>query len=199
MSRRGYSALKALEDHRPALLGRIERLNRLVRTVDDTILHLKGEKPMTKKQMFEPFTEERQAEYAKEAEKRYDPEIVRASNRKWKAYGPAEKKRILDEGSAVYADIVAAIPMKAAADPEVQVCIARWHRYLEHFWSPNKAQLIGLAEMYNDSPDFRANFDKIDPRLAPFMREAVRSDPNRSKRKSAGRRGPPHRKGPAKP
>jgi DNA-binding transcriptional MerR regulator len=172
MGQRGYNARKALEGHRTALQGRIERLNRLVRTVDDTILHLKGEKIMSKKQMFEPFTEEQQAEYAKEAEKRYDPEIVRASNRKWNANNPAEKKRIMDEGNAVYADIVAAIP-KGAASPEVQACIARWHRHMEHFWSPNKAQLLGLAGMYNDSPDFRANFDKIDPRLAPFMREAV--------------------------
>jgi hypothetical protein len=172
MGKRGFNAQKALEGHRTALQGRIERLNRLVRTVDDTILHLKGEKIMSKKQMFEPFTEEQQAEYAKEAEKRYDPEIVRASNRKWNANSPAEKKRIMDEGNAVYSDIVAAIP-KGAASPEVQTCIARWHRHMEHFWSPNKAQLLGLAGMYNDSPDFRANFDKIDPLLAPFMREAV--------------------------
>jgi MerR family transcriptional regulator, thiopeptide resistance regulator len=172
MDRRGYNAQKALEGHRIALQGRIERLNRLIRTVDDTILHLKGEKTMSKKQMFDPFTEKQQAEYAEEAEKRYDPEIVRASNRKWNTYGPAEKKRIMDEGNAVYADIVAAIP-KGASSPEVQDGIARWHRHMEHFWSPNKAQLLGLAGTYNDSPDFRANFDKIDPRLAPFMREAV--------------------------
>jgi MerR family transcriptional regulator, thiopeptide resistance regulator len=172
MGRRGYSAMKALESHRIALRGRIDRLNRLVRAVDDTILHLKGEKAMTKSQMFEPFTDEQQAAYAQEAEKRYDPEIVRASNRKWTAYGPAEKKRILDEGNAVYADIIAALP-KGPASPAVQAGIARWHRHLEHFWSPDKAQLLGLAETYNDSPDFRAHFDKIDPRLAPFMRQAV--------------------------
>lgn len=172
MGKRGFNAQKALEGHRTALQGRIERLKRLVRTVDDTILHLKGEKIMSKKQMFEPFTEEQQAEYAKEAEKRYDPEIVRASNRKWNANSPAEKKRIMEEGNAIYADIVAAIS-GGAASPEVQTCIARWHRHMEHFWSPNKAQLLGLAGMYNDSPDFRANFDKIDPLLAPFMREAV--------------------------
>jgi len=172
MSRRGYNAIRALEGHRTALQGRIERLIRLVRTVDGTILHLKGEKTMIQKQMFEPFTEEQQAEYAKEAEKRYDPEIVRASNRKWNAYSPAEKKRIMDEGNAVYADIVAAIP-KGAGGPEVQACMARWHRHMKHFWSPNKAQLLGLAGTYNDSPDFRANFEKIDPRLASFMREAV--------------------------
>ena len=127
---------------------------------------------MTKKQLFEPFTEAQQAEYAKEAEKRFDPETVRASNRKWSAYSPAEKTRIMDEGNAIYADIVAAIPL-GPASPEVQACIGRWRGNLEYFWTPNETQLLGLADLYNDSPDFRANFDKIDPRLAPFMKEAV--------------------------
>jgi TipAS antibiotic-recognition domain len=28
--------------------------------------------------------------------------------------------------------------------------------------------------MYNDDPRFKANFDKIDPHLAEFMRKAVK-------------------------
>jgi DNA-binding transcriptional MerR regulator len=173
MGKRGFSALRALRGHREALQGRIERLERLIRTVDDTILHLQGEKPMTQKQLFEPFTEKQQAAYAKQAEEKYDPETVRASNRKWQAYGPAEKKRIMAEGNAVYADLIAAIPDGPTA-PRVQAGIARWHKHLLYFWAPNREQLLGLAALYNDSPDFRANFDAMDPRLAPFMKEAVR-------------------------
>jgi hypothetical protein len=32
---------------------------------------------------------------------------------------------------------------------------------------------LGLAKMYNNDPRFKANFDKIDPNLAAFVREAV--------------------------
>jgi MerR family transcriptional regulator, thiopeptide resistance regulator len=172
IGRRGFSARQALEGHRRALEARIERLNRLIRTVDETLLHLKGEKTMSDKKLFEPFSEERQAEFAKKAEEIYDPETVRASNRKWKAYSPAEKKRIMDEGQAVYADIIAAIP-EGPSSPRVQACLARWHKHLLYFWTPAKEHLPGLAATYNDSPEFRANFDALDPRLAPFMREAV--------------------------
>jgi MerR family transcriptional regulator, thiopeptide resistance regulator len=35
-------------------------------------------------------------------------------------------------------------------------------------------QLLALAEMYSADPRFKANFDKVDPRLAEFMQEAVR-------------------------
>ena len=32
----------------------------------------------------------------------YDPETVKASNRKWKSYTTADKQRIGEEGNAVY-------------------------------------------------------------------------------------------------
>ncbi len=109
----------------------------------------------------------------REAEQMYDPETVRASNRKWKAYPPAEKERILAEGKAVYADLVTAMP-KGTASMAVQALIARWHRHMQYFWSPNDEQLLGLVDMYNDDPRFRGNFIKMHSNLAGFMREAVK-------------------------
>src|SRR5512146_2001246 len=46
MARRGFDELKALEGHRDALSQRLARLNRLIQTVDKTILHLKGKAAM---------------------------------------------------------------------------------------------------------------------------------------------------------
>ena len=173
MGRNDYDVLEALEGHKRALGQRLDRLNRLIRTVDDTILHLKGQKEMSKKQLFEAFSEEQQEEYARQAEQMYDPEIVRASNRKWKAYSAGEKQRILDEGNRIYLDMVAAIP-NGADSPEAQAVVERWRRHMDYFWTPNLDQLLALAEGYNNDPRFKANFDQIDPRLAAFMGEAVR-------------------------
>ncbi len=163
----------ALRSHREALQGRVERLKRLIQTVDKTINHLKGNEDMNEKGLFEGFSEEEQEKYAQEAEQMYDPETVRASNRKWKAYSTAQKEHILVEGKAIYTDLAAVMP-KGAESPEVQVVIARWHQHMQNFWSPNDEQLLGLADLYNDDPRFKANYDKIDPKLAGFMREAVK-------------------------
>jgi MerR family transcriptional regulator, thiopeptide resistance regulator len=141
--------------------------------VDDTILHVKGEKLMSQKQLFEPFNEEQQEEYQKEAEKMYDPEIVKASNRIWKKYSAAEKQHISDEGIAIYEELAKEMP-KGAGSPEVQACIERWHKHLQYFWSPNDEQLLGLAEMYSEDLRFKANFDRIHPDLATFMKDAVK-------------------------
>jgi DNA-binding transcriptional MerR regulator len=173
MIRPDFDATAALESHRKSLQGRAERLKGLIRTVDDTILHLKGQKNMSNKQLFEAFSEEQQKEYARQAEQMYDPEIVRASNRKWKAYTADQRKRIMDEGNRVYVDMVAAMP-KGAASTEVQAIVERWRRHIEYFWTPNLGQLLGLAEGYNTHPEFAANFAKIHPSLASFMRDAVK-------------------------
>jgi DNA-binding transcriptional MerR regulator len=173
MGRREFDALSALQEHRKALQQKVERMSRLIRTVDDTILHLKGEKPMSKKQLFEAFSDEEQAKYAAEAEQKYDPETVRESQRKWKSYTEADKKRIGEEGNAAYQAIVDAIPLGAASQ-EAQAGVELWRKHMNYFWTPNLDQLNGLAQLYNEDPRFKANFDKVDPRLAEFMREAVK-------------------------
>ena len=76
------------------------------------------------------------------------------------------------EGKALYTDMIAAIP-NGAASPETQAIVERWRRHLEYFWTPNLDQLLALANGYNDDPRFKANFDKMHPQLAEFMREAV--------------------------
>ncbi len=172
-SRTDFDALSALENHRKALRMRIQRMENLIQTVEDTILYLKGQKKMNQKKLFTAFSEEEQEKYAREAEQVYDPQVVRASNKKWKAYTQEEKQRIGSEGNQIYADLLHAMP-EGASSPAVQACIARWHRHMEYFWSPNDEQLLGLTDLYNNDPRFKANYDKVDPRLAGFMREAVK-------------------------
>jgi hypothetical protein len=128
---------------------------------------------MNEKGLFEGFSEEVQEQYAKEAEELYGAESVRASMKKWKAYSAEEKKRIMDEGSRNYSDMIAVMP-KGAASPEAQAIVERWRQHMDYFWTPNLDQLLALANGYYDDPRFRANFDKIHPRLAEFMRDAVK-------------------------
>jgi DNA-binding transcriptional MerR regulator len=173
MRRRDFDVLSALESHKSALAKRAERLMSLMETVDSTILYLKGKKEMSNKQLFEAFSDEQQAEYEKEVMQKYDPATVKESIRKWKSYSTAEKQRIGEEGNAIYADLVAAIS-KGADSPEAQSGIARWRKHMEYFWIPNDQQLVGLAEGYSADPRFKANFDKIDLRLAGFMLDSVK-------------------------
>ena len=173
MGRREFDVLSALESHKDELRKRIAHTQRLIATVDHTIDHIKGGKAMSQKQLFEVFSEEQQAEYETEAMQMYDPAIVKASNKKWKSYTAADKQRIGEEGNAIYQDILLVMP-KGASSPEAQACMEGWRKHMQHFWVPNDDQLLDLANLYNDDPRFKANFDKVDPNLAEFMRAAVK-------------------------
>ena len=173
MAKSSFDVLGALQSHKEALNKQVARLNRLLNTVDNTINHLKGKTTMSEKALFEGFSEEQQAEYEKEVMQKFDPATVKASVKKWNGYTPAEKQRIAEEGDTAYRAILAAMP-QGAASREAQAGIERWRKHIEHFWIPNDDQLLGLANGYNDDPRFKANFDKIHPQLAEFMREAVK-------------------------
>ena len=173
MGRRDFDVLGALYSHKEALQKQVTRLNRLIHTVDNTINYLKGTTIMSDKSLFEGFSEEEQEKYAVEAEQMYDPETVRESNRKWKSYSASKKESIMAESKSIYMDLIAAMP-KGAANKDVQDIIERWRRHMDYFWTPKLDQLLALANGYNDDPRFKANFDKMHPQLAEFMREAVK-------------------------
>jgi DNA-binding transcriptional MerR regulator len=173
MAESSFDVLGALQSHKEALNKQVTRLNRLMQTVDNTINHMKGKTKMSAKGLFEGFTEEEQEKYAQEAEQMYDPETVRASNKKWKAYSAAKKESILAEGKSIYVDLTA-VMTKGAESKEVQAVIARWHKHMQYFWSPNDEQLLGLADLYNNDPRFRENYEKVAPNLSKFMRQAVK-------------------------
>lgn len=172
LGRSNFDVLTALESHISALDQRIARLQRLKVTVDRTIQGMRGEATMTNAYLFEGFSEEQKAEYEKEAMQIYDPEIVKASSRRWKHYSAEEKQSIRTEGNAVYQAILDAMP-KGAASPEAQAGVEQWRKHMAFFWEPDDVQLLGLADLYNEDLRFKANFDKADPRLAEFIREAV--------------------------
>lgn len=180
MGRRDFDLLTALESHKSEIARRIQRLEQLVGTVDDTISYLKGQKEMSQAQFFTGLTPEQEEAYAREAEQMYDSETVRESNRKWKAYGREKQQAILAEGQQIYLELIAAMPGGADA-PEAQMLVERWRQHMNYFWTPNLEQLIGLAEGYVNDPRFRANFDAMHPKLAEFVLAAVRIYVNRQK------------------
>jgi MerR family transcriptional regulator, thiopeptide resistance regulator len=168
-----FDVSAALEGHRAHLYRRIAHLQQLIETVDHTIGMLKGWEIMEEKKLFSGFSDEEQAAMEEEAMKLYDPEIVKASNQKWKNYTSDQKQKIMDEGNAIYTDFVE-VMSTGPSSAEAQSVVERWRQHMSYFWTPNEAQLLALAEGYNSDPRFKANFDQIDPGLAAFVRDAVK-------------------------
>lgn len=171
VTRPDFNPIQALERHKAALHSRQIQLERLIDTVDQTILRLKGKISMSDKKLFEPFNEQQQKEYEKEAAARW-PEPYAESARRWKSYTDADKQRIGEEGEAVYRDLVALMEQDPGSQA-VQQVISRWHQHLRYFYEPSVDLLRGLGHMYNDDPRFAATFAKIHPDLAQFHQQAI--------------------------
>jgi MerR family transcriptional regulator, thiopeptide resistance regulator len=127
-----------------------------------------------KKQVFQPFSEEKQKEYEREARLQYGPENVNESIKRWNSYGKARQQAIMEEGGEIYTDLanlmVAGVP---AHSEEVQAALSRWHDHLRYFYEPTLEILRGLGDLYNTSPDFTAFFQKIHIDLPAYLQEGI--------------------------
>lgn len=171
MARPGFDVVHALQVHRQALLERVDRLNRLIQTIDKTTLHLQGQQTMKKKDYFAGFSEEKQQQYEEEIRQKYGEKAFDGVT-DWNSYTPEQKKRIVNESGAIYDDIVAVMD-KGYASPEVQQIIARWHQHLRYFYEPSTERLLGLGQMYTEHPEFVAKFRALHPDLPEFLNQAI--------------------------
>jgi hypothetical protein len=150
----------------------MDRLATLVQTIDRTLSHLQEGTPMNNQDLFAGFSDEQQDIYAKEAEERWDPTLVRESNRRWKAMSKDERAALLAEGNAIYRDL-AALMDRDPADPAVQAVIVRWHQNIRHFYEPTPEILRGLGGLYVQDERFTATIDRVQPGLAEYMQRAI--------------------------
>jgi DNA-binding transcriptional MerR regulator len=172
LDRPEFDVVEALQAHKQALQSKVHRLSGLIQTVDQTILHLKGELPMETEQLFAGFDEETQKRYEQEAYERYDPAVVKASVRRWNGYTAEQKAQIGAEGEAVYQDLQANMD-KGPESPEVQQAIARWHQHLRYFYEPTLEIMLGLAQGYAEDPAFAALYRQMHPDMPQFLRQAI--------------------------
>lgn len=168
-----FDLVTALQGHRAALEAKIERMQTLIATVDNTVLHLVGDIRMAKKKkIFAGFSQEKQEQYQQEAARRYGEDTVAQSAKLWNSYTEQEKSRITDEGGTIYLDLVDAMPNGHESE-QTQAILVRWHEHIRYFYEPSIEVLGGLGQTYRDDPDFRAFFAAIHPDLPDFFAQAI--------------------------
>ena len=169
----GFDQVTALRRHRHLLRQHMERLTRLLNTIDRTIDRLTEENmPLTDEELYEGFSKEEIERYKREAREMYDPAMVEESERRAKKMSKAEWKTVGAEGEAVTLGL-AALANRDPADPEVLKLVARHHAWVEHFYPCSADMYRGLGQLYVEHPEFRAFYGKYRPGLADFMSAAM--------------------------
>lgn len=168
-----FDQIAALEQHRQLLHRRMERLTRLLKTIDRTIERLAEEDmTLTDEELYNGFTTEQVERYKREAREMYDPALVEESERRVKKMSRAQWTAIGAEGEAVTTGI-AALADREPGDAEVQRLVARHHAWIENFYPCSAEVYRGLGQLYVEHPEFRAFYEKYRPGLAEFLSAAM--------------------------
>ncbi|HHV51635.1 MAG TPA: MerR family transcriptional regulator [Clostridiales bacterium] len=174
----GFDIIDALNHHRDRLLKERQRLNKLISNVEKTLLNKKGAIEMSDKEKFEGFKQnmidENEKKYGKEIREKYGDEAVEQSNRKIKSM----TKQEFDEAEKLNEKLIETLlEAYKTGDSKGELAwqAADLHRqWLTHYWgSYSKEAHAGLARMYVDDSRFTEYYDKFQPGLTVFLRDAI--------------------------
>ncbi len=178
LSSKTFDELAALRDHLIKLLAQRQQIDILITNVEKTIESREGRRIMKDNEKFEGFkkklVEDNEKKYGQEIGEKYGEEAVKASNAKLMNMTEAQFAEYEKLGQEVLDTLEQAF---VTGDPagELGQRTADLHRqWLGYTWgSYNKEAHAGLAQMYVDDERFTAFYDKKQPGLAVFLRDAI--------------------------
>jgi len=174
----GFDKMLALRKHRESLLEKRAQLDLLIANVDKSIAQKEGKLTMTDKEKFEGFkqrlVDENEQKYGKEVRGKYGNDTVDNSNQKVLNMTPAQHEEITRLNEELMANLKAAFGTGDPAGELAQKAADLHRQWLCYYWPEyNKDAHAGLAQMYVDDERFTAYYDKEQPGLAKFLRDAI--------------------------
>lgn len=170
-----FNTVRALENHRKMLLDKSARTESLVANIDRTIKHLKEKTMLKDEELYEGFTKEeikQFKDYEKEAQQRWDPEMVKESQKRVRSMSKEQWQKVKQEGED-NTKFLASLINKDPASKEVQDAITKHYAHLNNFYTPNLQMYKGLGELYVTDDRFRAHYDRYVKGLADFIKKAI--------------------------
>lgn len=177
LKRQDFDRMHALKKHKALLEKKKNRLAYIITTVENTITSLEGGKKMSENEMFEGLDmaeiKKFQEDYAEEAREKYGKEIVDGTLEKTAKYTKEDWAAILVKQQALWQRIADGME-RGSADPEVQEAVDEWRQMItDNYYDCTLEIFRGLGDLYVHDERFKANYEKIRPGLAEFMRAAM--------------------------
>lgn len=158
---------EALNLHYKMLLDKRKRLNKMIKTVEKTIQHSKGEIQMSNKEKFEGFDFSHNP-YEQEARNKWGDKTVDRANEMVKDMTNIDEKKFND----IYRNL-AIIRHLAPDSKEAQNAIKIWYQFLNELGNYSLPAFKKLGEMYVLDSRFTKNIDQFGEGLAVFMCDAM--------------------------
>lgn len=174
LGRSDFDQLRALHSHKEALSKEWEKIGQLLKTIDKTIKHLKGQKKMKDDELFSGFS---LVKPGTGKEPYFLAESVVLNNLKPCTIA---KEELIQQSHALFKELVQCVKNGLApSTKEVQSIIKRHHTYAEQCHNATKEVYKSLAELYRQHPAFKKQLDPFHKDLAEFMAKAMEAFANR--------------------
>ena len=174
-----FDRLAALDGHLAELNKRRKRLDRLIQSVEKTILHEKGKTAMSDKEKFDAFKKdlirENEEKYGAEIRQKYGNKQGEESNAKMMNLTQEQYDAMQKLAAEIVSGLEQAVLQKADPAGEAGKRLAQMHKkWLTYTWKEySKEAHMGLAQMYVDDERFTAYYDSRVKGCAAFLRDAV--------------------------
>lgn len=178
LSSPSFDSTQALKEHREKLLAKQQQLNMLIANVNKTIATLEGRSIMNDIEKFEGFKQnlinDNEKKYGKEIRLKYGDDVINKSNNKFKNMTKEQFDEYEKLGINIINTLKEAFKTHDPSSDLAQKAADLHKKWLSYSWeSYSKEAHAGLAQMYVDDKRFTAYYDKDQPGLAEFLRDAI--------------------------
>jgi DNA-binding transcriptional MerR regulator len=173
-----FNGIEALRQHHIKLLEKKEQLEALIVNVEKTIAMSEGRIEMSDKEKFEGFKQklidENEEKYGKEIREKYGKETVEKSNNYLKNMSKEDYGKMESLSAQVQETLAEAFKTGDPAGPLGQKVAELHKQWISLCWGNySKETHAGVAQMYVDDERFTAYYDKGQPGMAVFLRDAI--------------------------
>jgi DNA-binding transcriptional MerR regulator len=168
-----------LRRQRALLTDRIEQLRRMVAAIEKTMEARRMGIELDPGELFEVFGEADPTAHHDEAERRWGgTDAWRESQRRTGAYTKDDWKRITGDQRRIQQGLAAVFAAGRPADGAEAMDLAEEHRrHIERWFYPcGHPMHRGLGDMYVADPRFAANYERLAPGLAAYVRGAIHAN-----------------------
>lgn len=175
-----FNQVTALESHLVKLENQKAKINRLIDSVNKTIMSLKGETTMSDKEKFAAFKQnivnENEKKYGEEIRKKYGDKTVDDTNKKILDMSQESWNSLEELNERLNKTLKAAVEEGNPASETAQKACALHKEWLGHYWNfYSKEAHLNLCLMYTQDERFKEYYEKIAPGCADFLYEAMKT------------------------
>ncbi|MGK7378740.1 MerR family transcriptional regulator [Planococcus sp. 1R117A] len=168
----------ALRKHWQLLLQKRRQLDLLINNVEKTISAAEGKSHMADKEKFQGFkqklVDDNEKQYGKEVRAKYGDDVVDRSNAKMLNMSESQYEEFMRLEKELMESLAEACKTGDPASEVAQKTAGLHKQWLTFTWpSYSKEAHAGLAQMYVDDERFAAYYNKVHPKAAEFLRDAI--------------------------